>query len=198
MKNKFLNLVRTDLIQAKLLNENSNLNYLKLILFFLKSRTCRIHLFIRLRNSNTFLSYISKKYLDMYFIEIGKDTQIGEYFFLPHPRCIIIANDVKIGQHVHVAQYVTIGGNFKKTKISFDGRIQKFPIIGNRVMIHPSAVIGGPITIGDDVIVGANSVITKDVISNSIVYSQNKIAKKRIIVFPSGGEIEILKEEKEV
>ncbi|MAC83452.1 MAG: hypothetical protein CL624_04890 [Arcobacter sp.] len=91
MKNKILYLIKTDLMQAKIIKDNNDLTYLKLLFYFIKSRTCRIHLFVRLRSSNKLLSYIAKKYLDKYFIEIGK--------------------------HVHVVQYVTIGDSFKKFKM---------------------------------------------------------------------------------
>lgn len=59
-------------------------------------------------------------------------------------------------------------------------------------MIHPGAVIGGPVIIGDDVIIGANSVVTRDVPSNSIVYGQNTLAKKKIKIPETGGEFTIL------
>jgi len=146
-----------------------------------------MHTFVRLRAANFLLSYVAKKYLDRYFIEISSNAHIGKYFWMPHPRCIIIADCIKIGEHVHVGQYVTIGGNINKTKILENGSVQKMPIIGNRVMIHPGAVIGGPIVIGDDVIIGANSVVTKDVPSNTIVYGQNQFANKKITIPIEGG-----------
>ncbi|WP_159476922.1 hypothetical protein [Dyadobacter sp. 3J3] len=130
---------------------------------------------------------ISKIYLDSFHIEIGTKCKIGRYFWLPHPRCIIIADFVVIGEHVHVGQYVTIGGNFKKTKILADGAIQKLPILGNRINIHPGAVIGGPVSIGNDVIIGANAVITHDVANNSMAFGQNQIARKKIVLPNEGG-----------
>lgn len=177
MKNRFLYLIKTDLIQSKILQSNYNLTYLKLLNFFLKSKTCQIQLFVRLRSSYYFLSYLSKKYLDMYFIEIGRNTQIG--------------------QHAHIAQYVTIGENFKKIKKLSDETVQKLPIIGDRVMIHPSALIGEPITIGSDVRIGANSIIAKDIPSNSITHPQNKLADKKIKVLDEDGKIEVLKGKEE-
>jgi len=188
----FLDTIKTDLIQAKMLKEEDKLSKCKFFYLFIKSKTCRIHTFVRLRSANILLSYIAKKYLDRYFIEIGKNTKIGNYFFMPHPRCIIIANNVVLGDNVHVAQYVTIGGNFKKTKLLDNGEVQKLPIIGSRVMIHPSSVIGGPVTIGDDVIVGANSTITKDIPSNSIAFAQNTLANKKIKVPKDGGSFEVI------
>lgn len=187
-----LKLLRTDLIQAKILKESSSFNLSRFLYLFIISKTCRIHFFVRLRSSKTLLSLLAKLYLDQFLIEIGENTKIGKYFFMPHPRCIIIANSVVIGEHVHISQYVTIGGNFKKIKKLNNGEIQKLPIISNYVNIHPSAVIGGPVTINEHVIVGANSVVTKDVPSNSLVYGQNKLADKKIEVAFDGGNFTIL------
>jgi serine O-acetyltransferase len=188
----FLTYITSDLYQARVLTKYQKLKVMQFLYYFLRSRTCRIQTFIRLRSRGKFLSYIAKKYLDRYFIEIGANTVIGKFFWLPHPRCIIIADSVIIGEHVHVAQYVTIGGNFKKNKRQGNGDIQKLPIIGNRVMIHPSAVIGGPVTIHSDIIIGANAVITKDIPSNSMAFGLNKIASKKIRIPCKGGEFEQL------
>ena len=185
---KIKNLIRTDLIQARILNEKNQLTYLKLLYLFFRSRTCRIQTFIRLRSSFSFLSFISKLYLDLFLIEVGKETIIGEYFYLPHPRCIIISNEVVIGNHVHVGQYATIGGSFKKSRNLNHGKTQKLPIIGNNVIISAGAVIGGPVIIGNEVIVGANAVITRDVENNKIVFGKNEISKKKINVPDNCGE----------
>jgi serine O-acetyltransferase len=178
-------LLKTDLIQANLLKASDSFNigkFLQLLLY----RTCMVQFYIRVREK-FFFSWVSKFLLRRRFIEIGS-CEIGHHFFLPHPQCIIIADNVIIGNHVHVGQYVTIGGSFKKTKILENGYVQKLPIIGSKVMIHPGAVIGGPVTIGDNVIIGANAVVTHDIPSNSIVIGQNKVIKKKIIIPPSGGE----------
>lgn len=71
-------------------------------------------------------------------------------------------------------------------------KFKKFAIIGDRVMIHSGAVIGGPVTIGNDVIIGANSVITKNVPSNTIVFGQNQHADKKITIPSEGGQFEIM------
>lgn len=180
-------LIRTDLVQARILKEHENLSYPKFTYLFIRSRTCKVHTFVRLRSSNAFIAFIAKIWLDRFFIEIGSKTQIGKYFYMPHPRCIIIANHVVIGEHVHIGQYVTIGGNLKKTKLHKDGKIQKLPILGNRINIHSGAVIGDPVTLNDDIIVGANAVVTRDVPSNTIVFGQNQCANKKITIPNEGG-----------
>lgn len=49
------------------------------------------------------------------------------------------------------------------------------PRIGNRVYIGAGAKILGPLSIGDDAIVGANAVVTKDVPAGATVVGANRI-----------------------
>ena len=74
-----------------------------------------------------------------------------------------------MGRNCMVNQYVTIGWN------------NGIPTIGNNVWISAGAKVLGPITIGDDVIIGANAVVTKDIPSHSMVAGiPAKVIKKRI------------------
>lgn len=107
--------------------------------------------------------------------------KIGFGLMLPHPRNIIISAET-IGDNVQINQNVTIGGNMKKTKIRGVNDIQKLPRILNNVVICPNSIVGGPVIINDNVIVGANCVCTHDVESNSLVYNNCNISKKKIIV----------------
>jgi serine O-acetyltransferase len=36
-------------------------------------------------------------------------------------------------------------------------------VIGDRVTIYAGAVVAGPVTVGDDAVIGANAVVTRDV-----------------------------------
>jgi serine O-acetyltransferase len=73
----------------------------------------------------------------------------------------IILNARAIGDDVHIRQNTTLG------VISAD-RPWGIPTIGNRVEIGCGAVILGPITVGDDSIIGANAVVRTDVPPNSM------------------------------
>ena len=44
------------------------------------------------------------------------------------------------------------------------------PIIGDNVKLYPGAVVAGPITIGNDVSIGANCVVLHDIPDSSVVY----------------------------
>lgn len=86
---------------------------------------------------------------------IGKGTRFayGGIGVVIHANCVI-GDDCIIGTNV------TIGGR--------SGRI-KPPTIGNNIYISTGAKILGDIQIDDNVIVGANSVVIKDVPRNAIV-----------------------------
>ncbi|MDX1774864.1 hypothetical protein [Oceanihabitans sediminis] len=77
----------------------------------------------------------------------------------PHPYGITIGGGVIIDRMVTIGQNVTIGGNFGIKNI--DGRTT--PKIGAWSVISANSVIAGPIKIGKDVIIGANSVVTKNI-----------------------------------
>lgn len=87
-------------------------------------------------------------------------------------RADIKKYEVVIGSQCEIFQNVTIGSNRR----SRNGRFM--PIIGNNVSIGSGGVVVGPINIGDNVIIGANSYVDKDVPSNVVVVgSPAKIIK---------------------
>lgn len=85
---------------------------------------------------------------------LGKGTR----FMYGGIGCVIHSKAV-VGDRVCLGQGITIGR--KKA----DGA----PIIGNDVYIAAGSRILGDITIGDNVIIGANSVVLKNIPPNSIV-----------------------------
>lgn len=98
-----------------------------------------------------------------YGCEISPYAKIGEGLFIPHSLGIVIGHECIIGKNCEIFQNVTIGSN-RKPK---DGRFM--PIIGDNVSINSGSIIVGSISISDNVIIGANSYIDKDVPSNVVV-----------------------------
>ena len=92
---------------------------------------------------------------------------------MPHLNGIYIHPKVFIGEDCTILQQVTIGAN--EHKIEYD----KAPRIGNRVYIGAGAKIIGDVEIGDDVRIGANAVVTKNVPSQMTVVGINKIIEAR-------------------
>jgi serine O-acetyltransferase len=95
-------------------------------------------------------------------IEIHPGAQIGQRVVIDHGMGIVIGETAIIGNDCLIFHGVTLGGK------SFED-VKRHPTIGNKVIIGAGAKILGNIKIGDDSIVGANSVVSKDVPSGVIV-----------------------------
>ena len=85
-------------------------------------------------------------------------NDIGGGLLIQHGFSTIISAE-KIGKNCKIYQQVTIG---------FDHDLQA-PIIGDNVEVCCGAKVIGGITIGNNVLIGANAVVVKDIPSNSIV-----------------------------
>ena len=100
-----------------------------------------------------FLIYNSKI---PYKAKIGKGTFCG-YSGIG----VVIHSDAEIGDNCVIGQHVTVGGG--------NNRYPGVPKIGNNVYISHGAIVFGGITIGNNVTIGANAVVTKPVPDNAIV-----------------------------
>jgi serine O-acetyltransferase len=97
---------------------------------------------------------------------ISVTADIGAGFLIAHVGGLVIGGKTRIGKNCDVRQNVTFGGNFKKT--SPDGRTQ--PWLEDNISVGAGAVILGPVKVGFNSIIGANSVVTRDVPENVIVF----------------------------
>lgn len=86
--------------------------------------------------------------------EIGEGTTFG-YKGIG----VVLHSRAKIGRNCMIAQGVTIGGRSGHYDV---------PVIGDGCYIGAGAKILGPITLGDNVTVGANAVLLKDAPSNTV------------------------------
>jgi len=81
---------------------------------------------------------------------------IGPGFYIGHFGNIFINHQAVIGSRCNISQGVTIG-------ISGRGSRRGVPKIGNNVYIGTNAVIIGKITVGDDAVIAANSLVNANV-----------------------------------
>ena len=103
-------------------------------------------------------------------IEIHPGAKIGKRLFIDHGMGIVIGETVTIGNDCTIYHNATLGGTGKD-------KHKRHPNIGNGVMIGCGSKILGPITIGNNVKIGANSVVTKNIPSNVTVIKCNDILK---------------------
>jgi len=94
-------------------------------------------------------------------VEIHPGARIGRRFFIDHGMGVVIGETAEVGDDVMLYHGVTLGGRSM-------ARIKRHPTVGNRVTIGAGARVLGPIRIGDDVQVGANSVVVKDVAAGAV------------------------------
>ncbi|MGE7982536.1 serine O-acetyltransferase [Solibacillus sp. NPDC093137] len=80
---------------------------------------------------------------------------------------VVIHPKTKIGENSLIMQHVTLGGNLNKKRIH-NGQELTSPIIGENVFIGPGAKILGPVIIGNNAQIGANSVVLKDIPQNGV------------------------------
>lgn len=85
-------------------------------------------------------------------IEIHPGASIGSGLFIDHGSGIVVGETAKIGDNCVLFHNVTLGGTGKHIG-------KRHPTLGNNVFIGTSATILGPVTIGDNVSIGANTFI---------------------------------------
>lgn len=106
--------------------------------------------------------YLSDIARELTAIEIHPGAEIGSEFFIDHGAGVVIGETAEVGNNVTIYAGVVLGGtNLEQRK--------RHPTIGNNVVIGTGAKILGPITIGDNVRIGANSVVVNDVPPHCVV-----------------------------
>lgn len=95
-------------------------------------------------------------------IEIHPGAVIGRRFFIDHGAGVVIGETAEVGDDVTIYQGVTLGGTGKE-------KGKRHPTVGNNVVISAGAKILGSFRIGDNVKIGAGSVVLKEVPDNCTV-----------------------------
>lgn len=118
-----------------------------------------------------FISQISRFFTG---IEIHPGAKIGRNLFIDHGMGIVIGETAEIGDNCTIYHQVTLGGTGKD-------KGKRHPTLGDNVMISTGAKVLGPIYIGNNSKIGANSVVLKDIPENSTAVGiPAKIVKKRV------------------
>ncbi|QOL13221.1 serine acetyltransferase [Dickeya dianthicola] len=100
----------------------------------------------------------------LFCVEIPHRTQIGFGLKIYHPHCIVLNADVVIGENCTLRQGVTIG-----SVVNREVHVTKSPVLGNQVELGANAILLGDITLGDNVKVGAGTVVTKSLAAGKVV-----------------------------
>jgi len=96
-------------------------------------------------------------------LEIHPGAQIGPGLFVDHGAGVVIGETTRIGSNCVLFHNVTLGGTGKHHG-------KRHPTLGDDVFVGTGATLLGPITVGSNVMIGANSfIVMSDVPSNTTV-----------------------------
>jgi serine O-acetyltransferase len=95
-------------------------------------------------------------------VEIHPAARIGSDFFIDHGSGVVIGETAEIGDRVTLYQGVTLGGTgFARGK--------RHPTLDDGVTVGSGAKLLGPVTVGRNAKVGANTVVIEDVPAQTTV-----------------------------
>ena len=148
---------------------------IRAIACLIRSYHFRLVVILRVKNFIPLPAFWIKHYIQKTFsVEIGEHAILGKNLRFYHLPGIVIGDGAVIGDNCKLFQGVLIGQSKGK-----------FPVIGNNVTLCANSCIIGNVKIGDNVIILANSVVTKDIPDNSIA------AGVPAVVIKEKGNIEV-------
>jgi serine O-acetyltransferase len=117
---------------------------------------------LRTRLARPFVALAQKLVEIITGISLPAPCEIGEGLYIGHYGSIILAAECRVGHNCSLAQNVTVG-------VAGSGDDRGAPVIGNRVFIGAHSIIVGRITVGDDAVICAGSVVTRSVPARAVV-----------------------------
>ncbi len=101
-------------------------------------------------------------------ISLAPEAEVGGGLYIGHFGHVVINPRARIGRNCNLSPGVVIGSGGRGEEP--DGRPREgVPVLGDRVYVGPGAVIFGPVEIGEDASIAANSVVTKSVPARAVV-----------------------------
>lgn len=88
--------------------------------------------------------------------DLASGASVGPGMVMPHPVGVGIASDVVFGERCRVMGLVRIGGGGRAGVVGH-------PVIGDDVWLLDGAKVFGPVTVGNQVVVGASAIVGQDV-----------------------------------
>lgn len=130
-------------------------------------------------------------------IEIHPGARIGRRFVIDHGTGVVIGETAEIGDDVTLYQGVTLGGIAPSVDSRAQVDVKRHPTLKAGVIVGSGAQILGPIIVGEEARIGANSVVTRDVVPGAtavgipahLVAARNGESSHRFSAYgtPAGG-----------
>ncbi|HEV3080287.1 MAG TPA: DapH/DapD/GlmU-related protein [Gemmataceae bacterium] len=98
-------------------------------------------------------------------IQLSAAARIGPGLYVPHTGATVIGSGSILGSNCTLCHGVTIGHRGGGRHKNAGGN----PVFGDRVYIGPGSAIVGPITVGDDAVIGVGAVVIRPVPLRAVV-----------------------------
>lgn len=159
-------------IKADLYRYSRNISLSSFFITYMNSEGFRFSVWLRLctflrRSKLTkytifpFCKAVYKHYKYKFGYDIPYDKDIGPGLLIFHIGGIVFSPE-KCGRNLTISQNTTVG-------MTIHNGIKNFPKIGDNVYIAPGSAIIGGVTVGNNVAVGTNCVLTQSVCDNAVV-----------------------------
>ncbi len=118
-----------------------------------------------------------------FYCDYGYNISVGENFYMNHNCVILDGAKVEFGDNVFIGPNCGFytAGHPVEVDLRNKGLEYAKPIkVGNNVWFGGNVVVLPGVTIGDNVVIGAGSVVTKDIPSNVIAYGNPCKVRKEV------------------
>lgn len=102
-------------------------------------------------------------------VDISPNARFGPGLMISHGVGIVVGGSSRAGSGATLLHQVTLGGTRRR---------EEMPTLGDNVFVSCGAQLLGGITIGNNVLIGANAVVTRDVPENSKVLATPQLTIK--------------------
>ncbi|WP_018681554.1 serine O-acetyltransferase [Actinokineospora enzanensis] len=96
-------------------------------------------------------------------IEIHPGAVLGRRVFFAHGTGTVVGETARVGDDVVIGPQVTLGAVGWWRDNNRPPGAARHPTVGNRVWIGPNATVLGPVVLGDDAVIGPQSLVTTDI-----------------------------------
>lgn len=114
-----------------------------------------------------------------YSCDIFPGVTIGKDLRIEHPMWICLGKTTVLGDNVRIYNNVLVVAKVTGDEKRLANNERRHALIGNNVILGSGCTIIGPVTIGDDCIIGARATVTHDIPPHSVVIGVNQVRPKR-------------------
>ena len=114
-----------------------------------------------------------------YSCDIYPGITCGKGLRIEHPMWICIGKTAELGDNVRIYNGVQIIAKVTGDEQMLAGKERRHAKVGSNVILGSGATLIGPVTVGDNCIIGARAIVTHDIPANSVVIGTNQVRERR-------------------